>query len=528
MKLKKLFTAILIAFIAFTLTACNNKKNSNSNNSYKVKIRNGGNIIFSIDSSPEILNPLYSYDRATMTINNAIFSPLFTIHGEKIDYYLADNITHSKDYLTYTLKLKKNLKWHDGKPLTVDDIVFTMEKIMDKRQNTFLRELFIINNKPITVKKINNDTIEFKLPSIQMAFLNSLSQVSPIPKHVFSEENDIQKSSKNNHPIGSGPFKFKNFNKNKDIVLERFDNYFGGKAHLDSITYKVLKNKNSIDENISSVENHARYIKPKDIKKFKDSEHYNIITFEEGMVDGIILNCIRPNLNKKEVRQAIAYSLNKEGLLKAGYESEKYAQKAYNIFPINTLYYNKNINKYKQNKNMAKDLLKKTNIKNITLSLVYVKSNKPDKNKALVVQKNLKDIGINVELKPLDKDSFIQEIFIDQRKNYDFIFNGYIMGYEPDSYKDIFMTDKQYNTSNYSNKEVDDLWTKASIETDKSKRKYLYKDIQNKIIDDMPIYPIANPKSIIAISKKIGGIKEAKPVPIFMFQDLSKLYIIEN
>lgn len=528
MKQKKLFIVLFIAFIAFTLTGCNNKKNSSNNNANKEKIKNGGSIIFYIESGPEILNPLYSPDRVTMTINNAIFSPLFIIHGEKIDYYLADNITHSKDYLTYTLKLKKNLKWHDGTPLTADDVVFTLEKIMDKKQNIFLRELFIIDDKPIQAKKINDTTIEFKLPSVQMAFLNSLSQVTPIPKHVFYEEKDIQKSSKNNNPIGSGPFKFKNCNKNEAIILEKFDNYFGGKPHLNSITYKVLKNKDSINEKVNSGENCARYIKAQDVKKFQNTKHYNILTFEEGMVDGIILNCIRPNLNKKEVRQAIAYSLNKKDLLKAGYESEKYAQKSYTVFSKDTLYYNNNVNKYKQNKNTAKKLLKKTNLKNITLSLVYVKSNKPDENKALVVQKNLKDIGINVVLKPLDKNSFIQEIFIDQRKNYDFIFNGYIMGCDPSSYKDIFMTGKQYNTSNYSNKEVDDLWTKANIETDESKRKSLYKNIQNKIVDDMPVYPIANPKSIIAISKKIGGIKEAKPAPIFMFHDLSKLYIIDN
>ena len=87
------------------------------------------------------------------------------------------------------------------------------------------------------------------------------------------------------------------------------------------------------------------------------------------------------------------------------------------------------------------------------------------------------------------------------------------------------MTGNGNNFSSYSNKEVDALWNKGVVEKDNAKRQEIYKQIQIKTAEDMAIYPIVYPKSLVAISKNYGGTEEAKPISIFMFQDLSKLYL---
>lgn len=528
-KIKKLLSILLIASTAFIVSACGNSKSTASNgDASNSKIKDGGNIVFSIGGDPQALNPLYASDRVTMTINNALFSPLFVMNGEKIDYYLASEVKHSDDYLTYTLKLKKDLKWHDDKPITADDVVFTMEKLMDKNQNSLFRDLFVINDTPIQVKKIDDITVEFKLPSVQMAFMSSLSQISPIPKHLFDGETNLAKSQKNDKPIGSGPFKFKEAKKGESVTLQKFDGYVGGKPHLDTVTYRILGDKSSGNAALENGEISATYVIPQNAERFQKNENLQIVTYEEGMVDSLLFNCTNPNLSKKEVRQALSYALNKEDLIKAAYESEKFATKAYTIFTPDTLFYSNDVNKYEQNKDKAKELLKKSGVENLKLNLVYINSDKGFANAALVVQQNLKDIGVTIELKPLEPNAFYSKVFEDKNGDFDLTFNGYVCGNEPDGYKQSFLTDQMFNGSKYSNKQIDELWSKGVTETDKKKREKIYKDIQKQILDDAPLYPIAYSKSIIAISKKIGGVKEAKPAPIFMFQDLSKLYMIEK
>ncbi|WP_251859857.1 ABC transporter substrate-binding protein [Clostridium sp. Marseille-Q2269] len=531
MKMKKLLAIALIASTTLVATACGNSNSSSTSTedkSQKENIKDGGNLTFCICGDPEILNPLYAYDRATMTMDNALFAPLFYMNRNKIDYTLAEEVKHSDDFLTYTVKLKKDLKWHDGKPITADDLIFTMKQIMDKKQDSPFRSAFVINDKSIQVKKVDDRTVDFKLPSVQMPFMNSLAQVCPIPKHIFEGEKDIKKSVKNEKPIGSGAFKFKEAKKGESITLERFDNYVGGKPHLDTITYRIIGDPNSSNVAIENGEISAKYVEISDVNKFEKNKNLKVISYDEGMVDTLALNCKTPGLDKKEVRQTIAYALNKDSLIKAAYDSEKYAPKAYSPFPKTTLYFTDEVNKYDLNKEKAKELLKKSGVNNLKLRLVYPTTRKALENQALVVKDNLKDIGINVELKGLEANAFYQQIDNPSKGIYDLIFNSYVMTSEPDSYKEIFMTNGAYNISRYNNTKLDALWNKGVLETDETKRQEIYKTLQKEAIEDMPLYPISYSMATIAVNKNIGGIKEAKTVPVCMFEDLSKLYMKEK
>nr|WP_278002113.1 ABC transporter substrate-binding protein [Clostridium botulinum] len=344
----------------------------------------------------------------------------------------------------------------------------------------------------------------------------------------LKEKKILKKSAKNEKPIGSGAFKFKESKKGESITLEKFHNYVGGKPHLDTITYRIIADPNSSRVALENGEVSANYIDISGISKFEKNEKLKVIAYDEGMVDNLVLNCKAKGLDKKEVRQAIAYALNKDDLIKAAYESEKYAPKAYSPLPKNALYYTEDVIKYDLNKDKAKELLKKSGAENLKLKLVYRNDKKTLENQALVVKENLKDIGIDVELKGLEANAFFQQIDDPAKADFDLIFNGYVMGSEPDAYKEVFMTGGAFNASRYNNKKLDDLWSKAAVETDKTKREEIYKTIQKELIEDMPVYPICYSNATIAVNKNVGGIKEAKTAPVYMFQDLSKLYIIEE
>lgn len=470
-------------------------------------------------------NPLFANDRLSMTVMNSLYSPLYVVEetGEKT-FYLADSVDVSDDFLTYKVKLKDNLKWHDGKPLTADDVVFTVNTILDKNQNCMSREDFIINDNPVEVKKVDDTTVEFKLSSISTPFEYILGDIRPIPKHIYEGEKDLEKSEENRNPIGSGAYKFKEHKSGELITLEKFDDFYGEKANLDTVNYRVIADANSANTALQNGEVNVKYVSADDVENVKSKDNVNIITFDEGMVDNIIfLQQHNKDLAKKEVRQALAYAINKEEIIKASYKSEEYATKADSLFAPNTVGYTGEVEKYEQNKEKAKQLLEKAGVKDLKLKFGY-STHKPSlEATALVVQNNLKDIGVEVELVPLESSAFINKILNPEEYSFDMALNGYVMGTNPASYASLFVEDGSNNFNKYKNEKVEELFNKALSETDEAKRTELYKEAQKLVIDDMACYPIAYSKSIVAIDKAYDGVEDATPAPIFMFRDLHKL-----
>ncbi len=533
MKNKK-WLVLLLALVMLISTACVNKEVENnqtpadtSEESATSKKKDGGTFIFAIGSDPNVMNPLYAGDRVTLTIINALFSPLYVTDEDGTHFYLADSITHSDDYLTYTLKLKPNLKWHDGEALTADDVVFTLNSITDEKQHANDIGSFVINGKPITAKKIDDLTVEFTLPEVSMPFESSLGDIRPIPKHIFEGEKDLAKSEKNLKPIGSGPFKFKEMKSGEKVELIRFNDYFGGKPNLESIVFRVIADPNAANTALLNGELSARYITTADLNKFNTNKDFNIILFDEGMLNNMVFRLTNKNLQNKDVRKAIAYGINKDEIIKGVYKSEKYAKKAYSLFVPSTKFYTGDVEKYEYNPKKAKELLKNAGVNNLKLRLAYINSSKENEQYGLIMQQQLKEIGVELELVPMERGAFYDKLLDASNTDFDLAFNGYVMGREPNSYKPLFLAGDFNNFMGYVNKELDKKWEEGVVETDETARGEIYKTIQKQLIEDMVVYPIAYPNSIVAVNKKYGGTEEAKPVPIFMFRDLSKLYITE-
>lgn len=486
----------------------------------------GGIFIFTIASDPKVMNPLYAGDRVTMTINNAIYSPLFVMDSEGIRYYLAESVTPSEDYLTYTVKLKEGLKWHDGEAITADDIVFTVNSILDENQGSHLRGKFLVNGQAIEVNKVDDLTVEFILPEISVPFMSSLAGLRPIPEHVFAGETDLAKSPKNLEPIGSGPFKFKEFKSGEKVELERFDDYFDGKPNLDGVVFRVIADTNSANTALLNGEIHAKYITVDDIGRFESGD-FNIEVFDEGMLNNMVFRLTNEALQNEDVRKAIAYAINKDEIVTGVYQSEKYAEKAYSVFVPNTLYHTSDVESYDYNVEKAKELLKNAGYENLSLRLAYTSSSKEQEAYGLIMQQQLKEIGIDLELMPLERGTFLEKFIDATNTDFDLAFNGYVMGIEPSGYSPLFVSGNPNNFMGYVNEDLDQMWDKGIVETDEAKRAEIYETIQREIIDDMVVYPIVYPKSIVAIDGKVGGIEEARLVPISMFEDLSKLYFME-
>ncbi|WP_256760401.1 ABC transporter substrate-binding protein [Cohnella sp. WQ 127256] len=516
-------TAMLLV-ISLLASACSNNKPAVDDATGSSVSKEGGNIIIAIKADPLTFNPIYAGDSISLTIGNALFAPLISVNNGEKRFVLAESLTPSDDLKTFTLKLREGLVWHDGQPLTADDVVFTFNSLLDEKQHSYFRSSFVFEGTPIQVSKIDDRTVQFVLPEASAAFESALVQIYPIPKHIFEGEVDLEKSEKNNNPVGSGPFKFKEYRSGEYVSLERSDTYFADKAKLDTITYRVAKDSNSSVLALQNGELNLLRIEPQNYNSVKESGKSEVIMFPSGGVTTMVFNMNIESMKKKEVRQAIVHAIDKEELIKAGFNSTDFAEPATSIFSPDTTYLKTDLKSYEYDQDKARELLKSAGAEGLKIRFAYFNASTPETNMALFVQQKLKEIGVEIELIPLDGAALGKKALNKDNTDYDMSFGGYSMGYEPDAYKVLYLSDAAYNYSHYKNSEFDQWWLQAAVETDETKRAKLYEQIQELSAEEVTTYPIAYGKTIIAVDKQFGGLEEAVEKPVVLFDDISKIY----
>lgn len=502
----------------------NKKEDIASSDQDETTAKEGGLFVLGIGSDPSIVNPLYANDRVSLTITHALFDNIYNVKKGEIVYDgLADSMEVSDDNLTYTLTLKDNLKWHDGEDLTADDLIFTYDSVSDESQQTKGQSYLKNNGKAIEYNKIDEKTVEFKLEKPDATFIQNIASIVPIPKHIYEGEADLAKSEKNQNPIGSGAFKFKEQKTGETYELERFDDYYGEVANLDGIVYRVIPDANASKLALENGEISASYIKSDSVDKYKSNDKFDVYTFSEGMVNTIFFRVSNPKMEDKNLRQAISYAIDKDKLIDGAYGGEEFAEPAYSPFSSETQFYTEDVEKYDYNVDKAKELLKDVEKENLNLKLMYTSGSPATEKEALLIQEMLKEVGINLELLPMERATFIEKLLDPSNNDFEMALNGYVMGDNPDSYGSIFVTDVPENFSGYSNPEIDKLFDEARSEMDDSKREEIYKKIQQTLVDDAVQYSTTNVKSIIAVNSEFGNIEEATPAPIYMLEYFNKV-----
>ena len=532
LKMKALVATLLLA-VGLVTTGCgstNETKDETANTSPSAVTEDSlgvdreTSMVIRATADAKVVHPLYANDRLSLTLVNNIFAPLARRDGIAIrEGILAESIETSSDFLTYTVKLKKDLKWHDGKAITADDLIFTCETIADPNQGSHLVDTFKMpDGTPIKIAKVDDLTVTFTLPSPQVDYIASIADIRPFPKHVYENIDNIQKSDVAQKPVGSGPYKFESVKAGENWILAKFDDYVMGTPQINHVVYRIIPDATTAQFAFENGEIDSMYVFPENVEKLK-SKGSTIMTFDEDRVGYLLINQNNEFLKNKDIRQAICYAINREELIMAKYMSMDYAKPAKSFLAEKAMYLNNEVEPYDYNPEKAKDLVKKSGLSNVKLNLVYIGKNDTQE---LMVKQYLEAVGIQVNLKAMEFGAFYDALFNPaENKEYDLAFNGYIYGQLPSSYANVFMTGSPENVNNYSNTKVDDLFKAAAIETDNAKREQMYKEIQKIVIDDASMYPVEYGYALVAANPRIKGLDKAVPASIYMFEDLSKAYI---
>lgn len=271
-------------------------------------------------------NPIYATNLVDSSVSRLLFSPLLTYNQKnQLTGDLAESWQVDAKATTYTVKLKPDLKWHDGQPLTADDVVFTYKTI----QNPDAKSPLLSSWTGIGIEKVDDRTVKFILPGAYSSFLYSLT-TGILPVHILGKNTapQLRSSAFNTKtPVGSGPFVWQgatinvdsNKNQTETIQFKQFSDFHGGAPKLDGITVRTYATDESLKKAVASKEVIAASglsLRDNEVNNY-DKTSYNLMT-----ANMLFLNNSSPVLSDVKVRQALTKATN-TGLLieQIGYQA---------------------------------------------------------------------------------------------------------------------------------------------------------------------------------------------------------------
>lgn len=459
------------------------------------------------------LNPLLNSNTTDGMIARLMFEPLISADekGNPVPIMVTqvpslDNGGISKDGLTITYHLRKDMKWTDGVPVTSKDVKWSWQAIMNPNNNIISRhgyDLITSIDTPDAYTVVVHLKQKFA-PFVNTFFADSDQPYPVAPAHVLAQYPNINEIPFNNNPtVSDGPFKFARWVKGDHIELTANDGFFMGKPKLDKILIRIIPDENTT---VNELRTHdIDWMFEASIDNYPAVKNIAGTTIHWVDVNGyedIQLNVQRPYLQDVRVRRAIAYALDKPQLIKTlTYNQEKIATEDQPPFMWS---YDPHVKVYNHDIAKAKQLLAQAgwmpgpngiaqkNGQPLTLVLVSNNSNVTRRKASIQIQEMLRQAGIGVEVKYFPGDVLfapVGEGGILQGGKFDLSLAGWYAGIDPDDSSQLTcknVAPNGYNYSRYCNPDMEAAQRMALTHYDQATRKKAYFRIQDLLARDVP------------------------------------------
>lgn len=445
---------------------------------------------------PKTLSPNMASDSHAFGPGSNVYSHLVAldwgiVKGTSAYGDLAESWETSADGKAVTFKLHKNVKFHDGKPVTAHDVKFTYDTIIRKKYPSFV---VLKNVREIAVP--DDHTVVLHLNDPETGFVPMLAQVSTwtakiYPKHLWEGQDGFESGPHLNAPVGSGPFKFVRWEKGGVVELEANQDYFRGKPKLDRLIYRPMADINVARAEFDAGRLHYLpydYAPPlAEVPALRRNNAVKVVFTPSHFSRDIQLNLARPPLDKREVRQAIGHAIDREAMNKLAFNG-LWKPAIHASVESQGEWINRSAKFPEYDKAKAEKLLDEAGLPRKAdgwrFAVTVTPPNFVDcKAMMEVLVQQLRQVGINAKLEQFDQATWFRRQF---EKNFDISCYFTRYGPDPDAYREHFATGGGRNFQSYSDKELDEIATKASVSRDKAERKRIYDRIQEIVVRDLP------------------------------------------
>lgn len=528
-----MIAALLLVLSLLLLTACGT---GGSSDNKRVKTLYMGMV-----NAPAGFNPINNVDVAAKFAQGVMFDPFLNMTAPlEFKPKLANSIETS-DNTTYTINLNPKAKWSDSKPLTADDVIFTFNLIANPKTesgigfNLSMIEGLNSSGKLTgnvttipSLKKIDAHTVTFKTkfpidPNYIKEFIGT--QIFTLPKHILKNvaPEDLAQSKYMQKPnVTSGPYQFVTYSKNTYIQYKANNYYYLGKPKIPKLFIKIMPASNlaaelqsgSIQMNVSgSIGN----VPIQDINAVKNQKNLTTkinsqISFFQMMLYNV------DTISNPNVRQALSMAVNRQQIVDKLLKG--HGEVVDGPFASGHPYHNDQMKATEYNSDKAKKLLKDAGWDfSRELKFAVPLGNKVREQAADIIVQSLKAIGVKVKETTYDFPTLMQKA---KDGDFDMMLIGYPVTADPDV-RQFYAHDSLYGFTRYNNPKSDKLLDEGRKETDQTKRKAIYDQLQLIWQKDMPLLPLYTEDEPVVVNKALekGGASAYWPGTLADLQDWS-------
>jgi peptide/nickel transport system substrate-binding protein len=538
----------------------------------------GGRLVISLRAEPKTLNPVLSVDAPSREVIAAMQADLVHINRatQLTEAALAESVKVSSDGLQYTVTLRRGLRFSDGQPLDADDVVFTFRVYLDENVHSPQRDLLIVGGKPITVRKLDARTLVFEFAKPYGVGERVFDGLAILPRHLLEkqyQEGKFEQIGTLSTPAiqwaGLGPFRLKEYVPGQRLVLERNPYYWktdtkGSRLpYLDELVFlfvpsadaQVLRFQSGDTDVISGLgaENFSVLSRQKASYTLADAGpglEYNFLFFNLNDLSGRAT----PDLARKQkwfrevrFRQAVSAAVDREAIVRLVYQGRGAALWG-PVTPGNRRWVDAKVAHQPHSIDHARQLLREAGFKwasgprgdsalldadgsPVEFSILTSSSNADRMKMATLIQDDLKDLGMRVQVVPLEFRSLLDRIT--QTKEYDACVLGLgSFDADPNSDMNVWLSSGGTHLWNPSQahpatpweSEIDHLMEEQLTVTSYEQRKKLYDRVQEILAEFQPMIFLASPDILVAARNSVGNFHPAVLEP-YVLWNVEQLYV---
>jgi peptide/nickel transport system substrate-binding protein len=488
----------------------------------------GGQVIVGISQEPQNFNPIMPTIEAQRGVHMAIYDGLWRIDPK--GNFVPDlattiptqtNGSLSKDGTVFTVPLRKGVVWHDGRPFSAKDVVFTWKTIMNPKVTSFSTVGF---DQIADMWAADDLTVKFKMKQPYAPILDALADMYIVPEHILGKSADINKDEFNTRrPVGTGPFKFVEWAAGDHITLEANRAYHGPGPYLDRLIFKYISDLTILFTQFKTGEIDVTGIQGIPVDLYPEAKTLKNITLfvtPSTTYDCIAPNFLLPLFQDKRVRKALYHGMDKRPIVEKIFlglvpEAETY------VPPQSWAYNPKVKGAHKYDPERAKALLDEAGWKigpdgirvkdgkRLSFENACTAGNKQREQIQQLLQQQWRQIGVEMRINNKPAAVLFGDFY--RLSKFETIINGIGMGSDPEH---SFRLHSKYipakggmgrNSIAYENPEVDRLLEAGVREMDRAKRKPIYGKLQEVLADDLPYLPIYHYVVIRATKANVQG-----------------------
>lgn len=515
--------AVLVVFALSVIAGCGGGGQENP------QAKEGTTFIFAQGADPRGLDPAFVDDGESA-------KPIVNIYENLVQYKpgstevqpgLATEWSSSEDGKVWTFKLREGVKFHDGTPFNAEAVKFTVDRQLPPNRTDDMPYASFVFSPVEKVEVVDEYTVQFILNEPYAPFLANIAMCMAAP---IVSPTAVEKwgDSYNEHPVGTGPFKFVKWDKGQQIVLERNEDYWGEKAKVDKLVFKfTTENAVRASELITGAVDAIDGVDPNDVKKLEEAGMK--VIKDPGMnINYFAFFTDREPFNNVKLRQAVSMAINRDNL--TNYLYQGLATTANGPLPSFIPGYDPNLKPLAYDTEKAKAVLADcgyTEANPLKITIMTYTNPRPynavGEKLAAAIQADLLKVGIQSEIKTYPWKEYKDALF--KAEDGDCFVYGWIGDNgDPDNFLTLLDSneiDASLNSAKYANAEVDKLLKDGRKEMDPAKRAQIYSELQKIVNNDAPWVYLTHATMLAAYGPDVEGFA-VHPTGVIFFQDATK------